>query len=383
MKKWLVISALLALVTGFVLFLQRPVPLKIDLLTVGTGAVESMVANTRAGTIKSCQRSGLSMPMGGRVAEVFVKAGDKVKPGQPLLRLWNDDLTARTQQAKAALSVSKLEVQQTCFQAQQNARDAERQNSLAKRKLTADEAVEVSNTVARISALACESAKARILEAEAQVAYQQSLLDQTILKAPFAGVIAEINGELGEYVTPSPPGVATPPAVDLISDTCLYVQAPIDEVDAASIQLGQSARITLDAFKNHSFAGRVSRIAPYVQDYEKQARTVDIDVQFTELPKEVQLLVGYSADIEIVLEHKAQTLRIPTEALLEGARVLRYMPESQTLEYQPVHTGLSNWHFTEVTSGLSAGDRILGTMENPAAKAGVQVVTAPAEADRP
>ena len=62
-----------------------------------------------------------------------------------------------------------------------------------------------------------------------------------MLTAPFDGVVAEVNAELGEYVTPSPPGIPTPPAVDLIDDRCLYVTAPIDEVDAPEIRTGMPA----------------------------------------------------------------------------------------------------------------------------------------------
>ena len=62
-----------------------------------------------------------------------------------------------------------------------------------------------------------------------------------------AGTIAKIVGEVGEYSTPSPPGVPTPPAIDLIDDSCLYVKAPMDEVDAPKISAGQSVRISLDA----------------------------------------------------------------------------------------------------------------------------------------
>ena len=74
-----------------------------------------------------------------------------------------------------------------------------------------------------------------------------------VLRAPFDGVVADISGELGEYATPSPPGILTLPAIDLIDDSCMFVSAPIDEVDAASIKVGQQGRITLDAIKGKTF----------------------------------------------------------------------------------------------------------------------------------
>ena len=125
---------------------------------------------------------------------------------------------------------------------------------------------------------------------------------RTVLRAPFAGVVARITGEVGEFTTPSPPGIPTPPAVDLIDDSCLYVTAPIDEVDVARVRVGQRASITIDAIPGRRFPGRVRRVAPYVVDFEKQARTVDVEMEFLN-PEDVKaLLVGYSADAEIILD---------------------------------------------------------------------------------
>ncbi|NNM80317.1 MAG: HlyD family efflux transporter periplasmic adaptor subunit, partial [Gallionella sp.] len=200
-----------------------------------------------------------------------------------------------------------------------------------------------------------------------------------VLRAPFDGIVAEISGELGEYATPSPPGIPTPPAIDLIDDHCLFVSAPIDEVDAANIKMGQVARITLDAIKGKSFAGRVKRVAPYVLEIEKQARTVEVEVDFVEPPSSENLLVGYSADVEIVHASHANVLRIPTQALLpsqsaqESKRVLLYRPADHVLEERVVTGGLSSWEQTEITSGLQNGDLIVLSPDQAGVKAGVKI----------
>ena len=151
-------------------------------------------------------------------------------------------------------------------------------------------------------------------------------LERTRLVAPFAGVVAEVNGEIGEFVTPSPVGIPTPPAVDLMDISCLYVSAPIDEVDAPRIRVGMSANISLDALPGEIFAGTVKRIAPYVLEVEKQARTVDVEVDFI-CPQDCEnMLPGYSADVEVVLDEKDAVLRVPTEAILEGNQVLEIKP---------------------------------------------------------
>ena len=84
---------------------------------------------------------------------------------------------------------------------------------------------------------------------------------ESILLGGGGSGIAEVNGELGEYVTPSPVGIPTPPAIDLIDTQCLYISAPIDEVDAPEIRAGMAARISLDAFSKQFFHGHVRRVA--------------------------------------------------------------------------------------------------------------------------
>lgn len=118
-------------------------------------------------------------------------------------------------------------------------------------------------------------------------------------------------------------------------------------MDAARVHPGTAVRISLDAFRGQHFTGRVSRIAPYVRELEKQARTVDVEVRFDQPPADLALLTGYSADVEILLEQHTGALRIPTETLLEGQRVLRYDPSARVLREVQVQTGLSNWRWTE------------------------------------
>jgi HlyD family secretion protein len=187
-------------------------------------------------------------------------------------------------------------------------------------------------------------------------------LTRTQLFAPFAGVIAEINGEVGEFVTPSPVGIPTPPTVDLIDASCLYISAPIDEVDAPRIAAGLPARISLDAFPDHVFPGHVRRVAPYVLDQERQARTVEIEAEFDD-PSKAGLLAGYSADVEIVLDQHEDVVRVPTSAILADNTVFVFDESTKTLVSRSIERGLSNWEFTEIVSGLAAGERLATSID--------------------
>ena len=363
MRKLLIaVPLLLGLIAAF-WWWSQPQPLPVPLLTVERGPVETLVANTRAGTLKACRRTLLSFNQGAQVSERLVEEGQRVEAGQVLMRLRQDELQARVREVEARLQGLVNQREQRCLQAGLDKRDHERLARLQARQLVAEDRVDQSATRARLSALACTAATLTIQEAEANLALQRALLDQATLRAPFAGIVAEINGEVGEFVTPSPPGIPTPPAVDLIDDSCLYVEAPIDEVDAARVRPGMPVRITLDAFRGEHFVGEVSRIAPFVRDLERQARTVDVEVRFAPEPAELALLTGYSADVEILLQQQPQALRIPTETLLEGARVLRYDAAAGVLREVKVRTGLTNWRWTEVLEGLSEGERIVASLE--------------------
>jgi HlyD family secretion protein len=200
------------------------------------------------------------------------------------------------------------------------------------------------------------------------------MVERTIITAPFAGIVAEVNGEVGEFITPSPPGIATLPVVDLINMDSLYVAAPIDEIDAAQIRPGVETRITLDAFPKKAFTGRTRSVSPYGLELAKQARTVEIEVDFLDPVKDVHLLVGYSADVEIILQSRSQVVRIPSESVQKDGHVYIFNPSTTRLEYRKAAVGLSNWQFTEVRQGVAAGEQVVITIDREGLADGVPAV---------
>jgi HlyD family secretion protein len=361
MKKSRIIFIVIAVAVVAVLiwYFSRSKPLEVTVAKVDTGKVESVVANTRAGTIKACRRARLAPATGGQIDKLPIKEGQHVQAQEVLLEFWNKDIQAQLLLAKQEAVAAKARAKETCVRADVAEREALRQKKLAKQKLASEEDVDRAAGNAEATRAACVAANDSAKVAQAQVNVTQVALDRTFLRAPFAGIVAEINGEVGEFVTPSPVGIPTLPAVDLIDNSCIFVAAPIDEVDVPAIKPGMPTRITLDAFKQHPFPGKVRRVAPYVQDVEKQARTVDIEVDFAHEIGEQNLMPGYSADVEIILDVKSNTLRIPTEAVLEGNEVYVVTPDDHTLNKRKITTGLSNWIYTEVLSGLKENDIVV------------------------
>ncbi len=351
----------------------RANPIDVDVAIVERGIVEKTIANTRAGTIKACRRAKLSPSAGGQIARLPVHEGDVVKQGTLLLELWNLDLMAQLTLAAQETASASATARARCIEARQAQREAERQQRLLARKLASEEQVDQAVSTADAANAACEAANANTAVSRARIAVTEANLEKTRLIAPFDGVVAEINGELNEYVTPSPIGIATPPAIDLLDNRCFYLTAPIDEVDVAGIQIDQIARVTLDAFGKRRFDGRVRRIADYVLDVEKQARTVDVEVEFVDPNDIVVLLAGYSADVEIILETHADTLRIPTEAVFDGNQVYVLDADSGVLVQREVRIGTSNWDHTEIVDGLNEGEQVVTTVEREGLADGLAV----------
>jgi len=364
---------------GIYFWKGRAKPVAVVLKSVDRGKVEATVVNTRAGTIEARQRTKLSTIAGGRIEYLGVKEGDKVKKGQLLLKLWNDDQKANQALAEAQRAMAAQRVKEACTTAASSAREADRQASLKKKGFVSDAREDQARSEADARAAACETAKADVAQAAARVAVTKVEQGRMVLYAPFDGTVAKIVGELGEYSTPSPPGVPTPPAIDLIDETCLYVKAPMDEVDAPKIKVGLQVRVSLDALPKQPLPGKVKRVAPYVLAVEKQARTVDVEVDF-ERPPGVDMLVGYSADVEIVLSTRENVLRVPTAALIEGSRVMVLGEDSGKLEERAVKAGLANWEYTEIVEGLKEGERIVTSLEREGVKVGARATAAPGAA---
>ena len=373
MQRLLVAAIAIAGIAAAIGYTMRAEPLRVVVVAVERGDVAATVANTRAGTVNACRRAGLSPALGGQMASLPVSKGDRVTAGQVLLELWNEDLRAEKVLAERDAIASAARAKESCVIADVADREAKRLVSLRERGISSEEETDRAVGDAQAKHAACEGTRDLVRVSDARIDVATAALQRTILKAPFDGVIAEINGELGEFVTPSPVGVPTPPTVDLIDSSCLYISAPIDEVDATAVRTGMPARITLDAFPDQRFPGHVRRVAPYVLELEKQARTVEVEAEIDN-PEEYDLMPGYSADVEVILDTRTDVLRIPALAIIDGERVLPLNEQEGVIEERMIEKGVSNWEYSEIVSGLDGSELVILSVDREGVEAGATAV---------
>ncbi|MFI4944372.1 MAG: efflux RND transporter periplasmic adaptor subunit [Burkholderiales bacterium] len=357
------------------IFAPEKVPVRVA--AVDKGRVEETVTNSRAGTVKARRRAKLAPEIGGRVLELPRRRGARVRKGDLLLRVDDSLQRARLHLAQDEQAAASAQREQACLGSERAARERERTRTLAQQGLVASDVDDRVESEARGAEAACRAAKAAADRAGSAIALAKAELDKTVLRAPFDGVVADTFIEEGEWTAPSPPALPIPPILDLIDTRSIYVSAPMDEVDSARIRKGQTARVSIDSQPGRHFPAHVVEVAPYVLDRLEQNRTVEIELELDDPSAATGLLPGTSADAEVILSARDDVLRVPTQALLEGGRVL--VLEGDRLVERALQAGLRNWDVTEVKSGLAAGETVVVSLDRPEVKAGARARVADAE----
>ncbi len=357
-------------IVGVVFLLQvtvfAPEPIPVRTIRVTRGTIDSTVTNSKAGTIRARQRAHLSTEIGGRIVEITHREGDVVAQGELLLLLNDSTLRAQENQALEAIRAADAHYQEMCITRDKARREYNRKRQLAAQNIVSEDLLDQLQHVYQAASAGCDAADAERQQVRASRAGAAADLDKVSIYAPFAGVIAEVDAEVGEWVTPSAAGV-----IDLINRESLYISAPMDEIDSGRIELGLLVRVAVDSRPDETFLGKVTRIAPYVLDIEAQNRTVEIEVELDDLEVSSSLLPGTSADVEVILETREDAPRIPTSALFQNNQVL--VVEDGELVEREVETGLRNWDYVEIIGGLNEGEVVVTSLDRAEVEAGQTV----------
>jgi len=347
----------LALVIGVVVYLAWPEQvIEVRTIVVTKGTVEDIVSSLQAGVVKSKRQVQIRAVVVGRVENLKVTKGDRVKKNQLLLELENSTLRARLRLAKANLSAGESTLRAAILRRDAAKRALDRTNQLAVKGAVSRQALDRVQAEFDVSQETVSTAQANLAQLKAAVDLALASLEETRIRASFDGLVTDVHVESGESL------VIGAPVVNLVDDSGITVEAAIDEADAGRIAAGMPVRVTCDAYPEEPFLGSLMWVSQVVERDLRQNRHLQVEVGLDGASP--RLKVGMSADIEIIVDKAEDTLFIPTNTIMRRGELQQvYVIEGQKARLRTIRPGLSNWERTQVLDGLREGDRVVVSLE--------------------
>ena len=370
--KWGKYLLLAAVVTGIVYWVRFS-PLPVIGHTVKRGAVTSEVMGT--GTLEARVQTVVSSKIAGRISDMLVDQGDEVEEGQILLQLDDRELKQQVEIARSALaaanaSVERMEAEAVRAQAvfSQVKVDYKRNQQLfASRSISATEmdknaqALEVAEADLVKSKASVGEAKKNLIVAQNTLDYHLARLGDTVIKAPFSGLIVRRDREPGDIVVP---GTSI---FMLISTKELWISAWVDETEMSRVAAGQRARVIFRSEPDHPYPGKVMRLG---READRETRQFIVDVKPDNLP--VNWAVGQRAEVFIKTAHKADAVLLPSKAILREEEKIGVLVEKDgRAVWRSIKIGLRGREEVEILEGLDPGETVItipGSKDIPAGR---------------
>jgi RND family efflux transporter MFP subunit len=277
----------------------------------------------------------------GKVEHLYANIGDNVKKGQVLVRLEQDDLKARADQAEAAYLEAAAAFDKAKI-------DLERDKPLAREGYISQQNIDVLQN-------AYDMTKARVMRAKADQDYAKAQLSYATLTAPISGTIASVTTQQGETVAA---GLNAPTFITIIDLSKLEVNAYVDETDVGKIGVGQEALFTVDTFADKDFKGKVTAIYPRAV---LQENVVNYITLISIENSEGKLKPDMTANVTITLKKKKGVIAVPGAAVVRegGRKYVTLQTKDGKTTRREVKTGWKEGSYLEITSGLKEGDVVL------------------------
>jgi RND family efflux transporter MFP subunit len=299
---------------------------------------------TASGYVVARRKAVVSAKIQGRLADLRVEEGDRVREGQMIARLESSDYEAQVQRAQALLQRAQADLAE-------NERVLRQANDLAKQQIASRDQVDVAESRVRI-------AQAAMAQARAEIGYAQAQMQNTRILAPFSGTVVKKMAEVGESVAPIPPGVnlsTSSGAIVAIADLeTLEVEADVTESNVGRLGPEQPAEVTVEAFPDRRYRGVLRQIIPTA---DRTKATVQVKV--TIIDKDAQLRPEMSAKVQFEEPKAAEgapstpMVTVPSDAIArrDGKAVVFEVLEGH-VKMRPVVTGADRQGRVVVKSGL-------------------------------
>ncbi|MCA9037592.1 MAG: efflux RND transporter periplasmic adaptor subunit [Planctomycetaceae bacterium] len=355
--RWLV----LAIIVGGFAYQMRFAPVTVQGISPSRQTIRSEVMGT--GTLEARVSTTISPKIAGRIGEVLVDQGDNVQQGQLLVRLDDEELQqlveiagANVEAANAALQRLMADKNRAIAVFEQSKRNHDRVQSLKEKNATTQE--DVDRAVESLAVATADTTRAEaaitegqkgLLAAEKTLEYHRARLADTIIKAPFGGLVVGRQREAGDIAVP---GSAI---LTLISTDVLWIRAWVDETEMSKLTVDQPARIVFRSQPERDFAGKVVRLA---KQADRETREFVVDVQVSELPE--NWAVGQRAEVFIETDRQDEVLTLPLMTLNrrdehDGV----FVAEEGTARWRAVTLGVRGREDVEVREGLSESEMVL------------------------
>lgn len=355
---------LVLLLVVYLVWPERVIEVRTVPVTAGT--VEEIVSSLQAGVVKSKRQVQIRSMTVGRVENLQVAKGDRVKKDQLLLELENSSLRARLRLARANLSAGESAMRAAILRREAARRALDRTSKLAAKGAVSTQALDRVQAEFDVSQETVATAEANIAQLKAAVDLAKASLEETRIRAPFDGLVTEVHVERGESL------VIGAPVLEQVDDSGITVEAAVDEADAGRIKVGMPVRVNCDAYPDQPFMGSLMWVSQVVDRDLRQNRHLQVEVGLDGVSP--RLKVGMSADIEILIQKREDVLFVPTNAVMRKGDVHQvYVLTAGRARLRTIQTGLSNWERTEITSGLRRGESVVVSLEKKGLEDGVLV----------
>ncbi len=362
-KPFVIAGALVLIVTGFVLYRLGVIApsATVDVTTVSMiYPSQSLSVLNASGYIVAQRKAAVASKVTGRLTELLVEEGSRVRKGQILARMESADVAAMKDQGTANLANARAMLKQALVERDHAAQENERYQKLAVDGYVAQSDFDMIHARHLRSLEAVKAYQAAVESAGAALAYAKVNLDYMLIRAPFDGVVLTKNADVGDIVTPLSASAASKAAVVTLADMdSLQVEVDVSETSITLIGVGQPCDIQLDALAERRFRGEVHAIVPTV---DRSKATVLVKVRFCD--KDPRMLPDMSAKVSFLSrgltpEELPPRLAVHQSALIEMKdKTLAYRIEGNRAREIIVATGGLLGDMREIKSGLRPGDRV-------------------------
>lgn len=357
---WLAIAAMLV-VLGF-LYFRSGMAVEVESTTITTAyPSQSFTLLNATGYVVAQRKAAVASKATGRVEWLGVTEGSKVTEGEIIARLENADVTAAMDQAAASVNVAKANVQQAQAELVDARAAFNRNGELLGKGFISPFAYDTVTARYHKAQAALRGFGAEVAVAEANHRAARIAVEQTLIRAPFDGVVLTKSANIGDVVTPFSSALDAKGAVVTMADMdTLEVEADVSESNLPKVKLGQPCEIQLDALPDLRLRGVVQRIVPTV---DRAKATVLVKIRFVD--HDPQILPEMSAKVAFLEKEMAANQRTARVAVLSdaitqrnGKNVIFLLKDGKAVE-TPIETGEKIGDMVEVLKGAKAGDKVI------------------------